>query len=136
MDDMNRFRFTSNEEWHPDTLTDGRLGPPGRKPPTALATATPQPPRWPYRHSRFGRLTALQRVARGMLSVLLVGSGALATALLAPIAGVAAGAALGGLGAAVAIRLIRQSRHRRPVGLESRLTHPHDGSSDSIARSA
>lgn len=136
MDDMNRSRFTANEEWHPDTMPDGRLGPPGRKPPTAVATATPRPPRRPYRHGRFGRLSGLQRIARGMLSVLLVGSGALATTFLSPIAGVVAGATLGGLGAAVAIRLIRQSLDRRSVRFESRSSHRDDDSSDSIARSA
>jgi hypothetical protein len=46
--------FIPDPEWSPDPLPSGRLGPPRRKPPTAVGTATPRPPRPPgrrgYRH--------------------------------------------------------------------------------------
>jgi hypothetical protein len=131
MDELNRSGFTPDEEWHPETLADGRLGPPGRKPPTAIATATPRPP---HRPGRYRRLTTLQRIARGMLSVLLVGSGALTTSLFASVVGVVAGTALGGLGAAVAIRLLRRTRALR-VDARAQRSSPGD-SPEWKARSA
>lgn len=102
--------FTPDEEWHPDTQPAGRLGPPGRKPPIAIACATPRPPRHPARPRRYRRLTKLQRVARGMLSVVFVALAALAVEVLTPVAGAAIGAGFGSLGAAVGIRLVRDAR--------------------------
>jgi hypothetical protein len=136
MDDFNRNEFTPNEEWHPDTLSDGRLGPPGRKPPTAVATATPRPPRRPYRSGRYRRLTTIEGITRGLLSMLLVGSGSVVVSLSATIAGIAVGAGLGGLGAIVAVRLVRQIRDRRTIVFARSESRSGDGPSNSVARSA
>jgi len=53
------------DDWQPDPLPSGSLNPPGRKPPTAVGTATPRPPSPEYRPTRYGHgLTRLQRIAR------------------------------------------------------------------------
>ena len=53
------------DEWRPEPLPSGSLNPPGRKPPTALATATPNPPSPEYHPTRYGHgFTRLERIAR------------------------------------------------------------------------
>ena len=56
------------DEWRPEALSSGSLNPPGRKPPTALATATPNPPSPEYHPTRYGHgFTRLERIARASL---------------------------------------------------------------------
>jgi hypothetical protein len=56
------------DEWRPEPLPSGSLNPPGRKPPTALATATPNPPSPEYHPTRYGHgFTRLERIARASL---------------------------------------------------------------------
>ena len=56
------------DDWRPDPLPSGSLNPPGRKPPTALATATPNPPSPEYHPTRYGHgFTRLERIARASL---------------------------------------------------------------------
>ena len=73
------------DDWQPEPLPDGRLGPPRRKPPTALGTATPDPPSPAYRRTRYRTgLTRRQRIARAALGTTLCSAGGIA-AFLAPI---------------------------------------------------
>lgn len=131
-----RSRFTPDDEPFRKPQTDGLLGPPGRKPPTAVATATPRPPRKPGRPGRYSRLTVMQRVARGMLSALLIGSGTAAIAVAGSVAGITAGLSLGGLGVAVAYRLVRRSREGRHLRIVSKAKRPRSRPGDSGAASA
>ena len=56
------------DEWRPEPLPSSSLNPPGRKPPTALATATPNPPSPEYHPTRYGHgFTRLERIARASL---------------------------------------------------------------------
>jgi len=56
------------DDWQPEPLPSGSLNPPGRKPPTAVGTATPRPPSPEYRPTRYGRgLTRVERIARASL---------------------------------------------------------------------
>ena len=71
-----------------------------------------------------------------MLSVLLLGSGALTISFSGEVLGLLAGASLGGLGAIVAIRLVRSARNNRRVRLHSAGHAPGDRGSGSVARSA
>jgi len=60
----------------PEPLEQGRLGPPRRKPPAAVGTATPRGPRRPHQRSRYATgPTRTRRVAVGLLSSLLVAAG-------------------------------------------------------------
>ena len=73
------------DEWQPDPLPSGSLNPPGRKPPTAVGTATPRPPSPEYRPTRYaGGLTRLQRIARASFGGLAFVGGAVG-AVVAPI---------------------------------------------------
>ena len=105
-----RARFVPDDEWSPEPQPDGRLGPPGRKTPTAIATAAPRPPRKPDRRGYHGRHNATQRIARGMLSILLVASGAAVPFLQGSFIALATGVGLGGLGILVGARLVRGSQ--------------------------
>jgi hypothetical protein len=62
-------------DWQPEPLESGLLGPPGRKPPTAVGTATPRPPRRPHRPDRYSRSTKMLRIARGALGLILLATG-------------------------------------------------------------
>lgn len=65
------------DEWQPDPLPSGSLNPPGRKPPTAVGTATPGPPSPEYYPTRYGLgLTRLQRIARASFGGLAAVGGA------------------------------------------------------------
>ena len=65
------------DDWRPDPLPSGSLNPPGRKPPTAIGTATPRPPSPEYQPTRYGLgLTRLQRIARASLGGLAAVGGA------------------------------------------------------------
>jgi hypothetical protein len=136
MDGMNRSQFTPDDDWTPETLAGGQLGPPGRKPPTAVGAAAPRPPRRPYGSGRHRDSSTLRRVARVMLSVLFLATGVIAIALFEPIAGIVAGTGLTGLGAVVAIRLLRLRRYRRRIRLTLPVTGRRDRDSGSVARSA
>jgi len=73
------------DDWQPDSLPSGSLNPPGRKPPTAIGTATPRPPSPEYRPTRYGLgLTRLQRIARASFGGLAAVGGAVG-AIVAPI---------------------------------------------------
>lgn len=121
---VNERLHPEDDDWHPEPQTAGRLGPPGRKPPTAIATATPRPPRQPYRPGRYRGLGATQRIARGMLSTLLVTSGSIVPLIQTSLIGLTLGLTLGGLGILVAARLIRQREGRRIVSLRRKPSEP------------
>jgi hypothetical protein len=82
---MNIARQFEPDDWQPEPLPDGRLGPPRRRPPTAIGTATPDLPSPAYRRARhrFGP-TRLQRIARTALGTTLCSAGGV-TGFLAPI---------------------------------------------------
>ena len=128
---MNQPEFTP-DEWRPEPQPEGRLSPPGRKPPTAIATATPRPPDKPYRRYRSSRL---QRIARGMLAGLLIGSVPVAVAAFGPLVGGVVGIGLGGLGALVGLRVVRRQRRLQALQREQRW-RDRLGPSDSSAKSA
>jgi hypothetical protein len=128
---MKQPEFTP-DEWRPEPQPEGRLGPPGRKPPTAIATATPRPPGKPHRRYRPSRL---QRIARGMLAVLLIGSAPVAVGALGLLAGGVAGLGVGAIGALVGLRVVRQWRRLHALQREQR-SRDGFGPADSAAKSA
>jgi hypothetical protein len=71
-------RWTDHDaEWEaPTPLVDGQLAPPRQGPPTAVATAAPEPPAEPYRPTRYGPgITHLGRAVLGTVSLAGVSSG-------------------------------------------------------------
>jgi hypothetical protein len=73
------------DDWQPDPLPSGSLNPPGRKPPTAVGTATPKPPSPEFQPTRYGvGLTRLQRIARASFGGLTFVGGAVG-AVVAPL---------------------------------------------------
>jgi hypothetical protein len=102
-------RFEPNEGRPPKPRPEGRLDPPRRDPPTAVATAKPKPPSEPYRPTRYGTgVTRIQRTARGFLGSVLVAGGGAAIVLGSASAIVVAGAVVVGVsGAVVTYRALR-----------------------------
>ena len=73
------------DDWQPEPLPSGSLNPPGRKPPTAVGTATPKPPSPGHRPTLYGTgLTRLQRIARASFGGLAFVGGAVG-AVVAPV---------------------------------------------------
>ena len=100
--------FRPYEDRPPKPLTQGRLDPPRRDPPTAIGTAKPKPPSEPYHPTRYGSgLTRIQRTSRGFLGSLLVVGGGAAMALGSAGAIIVVGAVMSLGGAVVTYRVLR-----------------------------
>ena len=102
-----RPRPDPDDQPQPEPLEQGRLGPPRRKPPTAVGTATPRGPRHPHRPSRYATgLTRTRRVAIGLLSSLLVASGGAILVLTSPGASMVWGFGAVGVGLTLVYQVI------------------------------
>ena len=95
------------DEFQPEPLEQGRLGPPRRKPPAAVGTATPRGPRRPHQRSHYATgPTRTRRAAVGLLSFLLVASSAVILVETSPGAGIVWGFGAVGAGLALAYQVI------------------------------
>jgi hypothetical protein len=112
--------------WPPDPEESSERVPPGRRPPTAVGTATPEPPHQPERSERYSH-PAIRRVTEGLLGTAFLGAAgflvwpaAAATVIAVPLAVLGIELATRAIAGEGIRGFLRTRRRRRAVAVAQR----------------